>query len=97
MQSKNPFYKEQAEQFLDYASKFHDRELLPIFDEWAESKDIFGVNKHEIWRIARRGKPPHELIISDNSESFVSISAVLDILLQHDLAYLNKLMDKEDK
>jgi hypothetical protein len=91
---KQSFYKEQAEKFRDFADKNPGRELLSLFEEWAESKDIQGIDKHEIWRRARRLRPSKEIILTENSEGFVSISAVLDILLQNDLAYLNKKMDK---
>lgn len=37
---KKQFYKEQAEKFRDYASKFPDRDLLSLFEEWYESKDF---------------------------------------------------------
>ncbi|MFH0831976.1 MAG: hypothetical protein V1886_03895 [archaeon] len=92
---RKPFYREQAEKFRDFADKNPGRDLLSLFDEWAESKDIQGVDKHEIWRRARRLKPNKEIILGENSEGFVSISAVLDILLQNDLAYLNKEMDRQ--
>ncbi len=93
--NRKPFYKEQTEQFKGYFQKFPDGDLLSLFDEWAESKDIRGVDKHEIWRRARRLRPNKEIILGENSEGFVSISAVLDILLQNDLAYLNKEIDRQ--
>jgi hypothetical protein len=93
--NRKPFYKEQAEQFKGYFAKFPDRDLLSLFAEWCESKDIEGVDKHEIWRMARRLKPNKEIILGENSDGFVSISAVLDILLQNDLAYLNKEIDRQ--
>ncbi len=33
------FYQLQAEAFRDYAKRVPDRDLLVLFDEWAESKD----------------------------------------------------------
>jgi hypothetical protein len=92
--NKQSFYREQFREFAGYYKKFPDRDLLSVFNEWCESKDIHGVDKHEIWRRARRLKPNKEITLKENSEGFVSISAVLDILLQNDLAYLNKKMDK---
>ncbi len=71
--------------------------MLSLFDEWAESKDIYGKDKHEIWRIARKLNPLKILTLSENSEEFVRISTVLDMLLQNDLARLNKLIEKRKK
>ena len=96
MDKKN-FYREQAEQFRDYASKLPDRDLLSLFDEWAESKDIYGEDKHEIWRIARKFTPMKIITLGENTEDFVRISAVLDILLQNDLARMNKMIERQKK
>jgi len=51
--NKKEFYKIQAEAFKDYFNKFSDRDLLSVFNEWAESKDIHGVDKERIWKIVR--------------------------------------------
>jgi len=48
---KKEFYKIQAEAFRDYAKRIPDRDLLALFDEWAESKDICDVDKDGIWEI----------------------------------------------
>ena len=93
--NKHSFYREQAEKFRIFADKNPQGDRLSLFEEWAESKDIQGVDKHEIWRRARRLKPNKEIILGENSDGFVSISAVLDILLQNDLAYLNKEIDRQ--
>ena len=37
---KKLFHNEQANKFLDYMAKFHDRDVLSLFEEWAESKDF---------------------------------------------------------
>lgn len=96
---KKSFYKEQAEKFRDYASKFPDTaDLLSLFNEWCNSKDIYGRDKHEIWKIARKIRGPMKpFVIKENSEEFVRINAVLDILLQADLKYLNELIEKRKK
>ena len=94
--TKNEFYKIQAESFRDYASKYPDRDLLSLFNEWTESKDIYGVDKEEIWRIARGLRPRKNKIIKEWGEEFVRLSAVLEIILQVDLSRLNKLMEKCD-
>jgi len=51
---KREFYKIQAEAFRDYSSKYSNRDLLSVFNEWAESKDIHGIDKQEIWNIVLR-------------------------------------------
>lgn len=94
---KKPFYREQAEKFRDYADKNPDRDLFSLFNEWAESKDIYGRDKHEIWRIARKMQPVRVITIQENSEEFVRLSAVLEILLQNDLARLNKIIERRNK
>jgi len=50
---KESFYREQTEKFRDYASKFPDRNLLSVFEEWAESKDFSDEDRQAIWEIAR--------------------------------------------
>jgi hypothetical protein len=50
---KESFYREQAEKFMDYASKFPNRNLLSVFEEWAESKDFSDEDRQAIWEIAR--------------------------------------------
>ena len=94
---KRQFYKEQAEKFRDYASKFPDGNLLSLFNEWAESKDIYGKDKHEIWRIARTIRPSESVVIKENSDEFIRIDSVLKILLEADLKRLDKLLEKREK
>lgn len=47
---KRHFYREQAEQFRDYAGKFPDRDLLSLFGEWAKSKDFSDEDKEFIFK-----------------------------------------------
>ena len=51
---KKEFYKIQSDAFSDYARRMPDRDLLPLFNEWAESKFIDGIDKFEIWKILVR-------------------------------------------
>lgn len=53
---KKEFYKIQAKTFKDYFNKFSDRDLLSVFEEWAESKDIYGMDKERIWKVVRARK-----------------------------------------
>ena len=50
---KKSFYREQAEKFRDYSSKFPDRDLLSLFEEWAESKDFSDEGKKEIYELVK--------------------------------------------
>ena len=94
---KQSFYQEQANKFRDFSTKFPDRDLFSLFNEWAESKDIYGIDRHEIWGIARRFRPRQTRIIQEGSEEYIRLSAVLDFLLEVDLAYFNKLAEKKEK
>ena len=46
---KKEFYAEQAEKFRDYLSKFPERDLLSLFEEWAESKDFSDEDRQAIF------------------------------------------------
>ena len=94
MNPKRQFFKEQAEKFREYANKFPGGDLLSIFDKWADSKDIIGADKHEIWRIARTMRGKHFNIIKEESEEFVRLSTVLEILFEHDMERISTLARK---
>ena len=47
---KKSFYREQAEKFKDFADKNPDRDLLSLFEEWAESKDFSDDDKEAIFK-----------------------------------------------
>lgn len=94
---KKEFYKIQTEAFRGYADKNPEEELFSLFNEWAESKDIYDIDRHEIWKMVRKTLPLQTITIKENSEEFVRISAVLDILLQNDLARLNKMIERRRK
>ena len=90
-------YVIQAEAFRDFASKFPDKNFLSIFDKWAESKDIFGIDKQEIWKIARTLKPKKCKVIQEGSSEFVRLSEVLNILFEADMNRLGKMIEEGDK
>jgi len=52
--NKKLFYREQAEKFRDYLKKFPHRDLLSLFEEWAESKDFSEEDKQRIWKIINK-------------------------------------------
>lgn len=46
---RKPFYKEQADKFRDFRDKNPQRDLLSLFDEWAESKDFTDEDRQNIF------------------------------------------------
>jgi len=94
---KEEFYKIQAESFRSYADKFPDRELLSFFNEWAESKNIYGIDKQEIWKITRTLKPKKCKVIQEGCDEFVRLSEVLDILFEADTNRLGKMLEERNK
>jgi hypothetical protein len=46
----NDFYKKQADYFKEYLKEFPDRDLLSLFDEWAEGKDFSDKDKEGIFK-----------------------------------------------
>jgi hypothetical protein len=95
--NKRVFYKEKVSLFREYAREYPDKELFPLFTEWADRNELYGVNRHEVWRRARKLRPPKLLVIQENSEEWVRLHAVLDILLEADLARFNKLLEKREQ
>lgn len=95
--NKKTFFKIQTEAFRDFSSKFPDRDFLSVFDEWAESKDIYGVDKHEIWKIARTLKPKKSRVIKEGNDEFVRLSEVLDILFDADMKRLSKMLEERNE
>ena len=94
---RREFYKIQAESFRDYANKYPKGDLLSVFEEWSESKDIYGVDKEKIWKIARKPNKKNIFVIKEDSEEFMRLSTVLEIVLQADMIYLNELLEKKKK
>jgi hypothetical protein len=95
--SKRVFYKDKVSLFREYAREYPDKELFPLFTEWADRNELYGVYRHEVWRRARKLRPPKSHIIQENSEEWVRLHAVLDILLEADRAHLEKLLDERNK
>lgn len=54
--NRKPFYKEQAEKFRDFADKNPGRELLSLFEEWADSKEFSDKDKKAIYKEAKQKK-----------------------------------------
>jgi hypothetical protein len=95
--NRKPFYKEQAEQFKGYFSKYPGRDLLSLFMEWCESKDIEGKDKHYIWKIARHFKPIEEKEIEKGSEEAIRIGELINVIFGADLEKLKKIAEKREK
>ena len=90
-------YREKIAVFKEYSNQFPDKDLYDLYNEWAESQDIYGIERHEIWVHIRKLLPKKTVIIKEGSEEWIRVRAVLDILLEADLAYLNKLIEKREK
>lgn len=69
--------------------------MLSLFNEWCESKDIGGADKHYIWKIARHFKQSGEKSISDGEEA-VRINEILEKMFGADLERLKRIVDKEE-
>jgi hypothetical protein len=91
------YYKEQAKAFTDYASKFLEKDVVKVFNEWVASKDFSGKDREGIWRIVRKSFPIKEKIIKEGDEGYMRLSAVLEILYQNDLKRLKRLLEKMEK
>ena len=87
-------YAVQAETFSDYANKYPDADLITLFEQWSESKDMYGSDKVGVWRLARCSRKRQERIISEEGEEYTRLSAVLEIVLQADLAHVDRLLEK---
>src|SRR3989338_4377653 len=92
--NKRAFYKEKFLLFKEYADRYLDKELFHLFNEWADSNEIYGIERHETWKMARNLGPIKTITIVEGSEEDIRIRVVLDILLEADLARLNKLIEK---
>jgi hypothetical protein len=87
-------YEVQAEAFSAYANKYPEADLIALFEQWSESKDMYGSDKVGVWRLARCLRKRPERIISEEGEEYMRLSAVLDIILQADLNRVNRLLEK---
>ena len=93
---KRSFYKIQSEAFKDYASKFPNKEsLLSLFNKWAISKNIYGIDRHQIWLMVRELRPGKTIILKEDSEEYRRVQQVIDILHKEDLLFLESLINKK--
>ena len=92
---KKGFYKIQSEAFWDYASKSPDKEnFLSLFNAWAISKNIYGIDRHQIWLKVRESRPSKTIILKVDSEEYRRVRQVVDILHKEDLLFLENLINK---
>ncbi len=70
--------------------------MLSLFNEWCRSKDICGVDKHYIWKIARYFKQSGEKSISDGEEA-VRINEILEKMFGADLERLKRIVEKNEE
>ncbi len=92
---KRTYYEIQTEAFGDYAGKFPGQEnLLSLFNGWAISKNIYGIDRHRIWLKAREMRLRKTILIREGSEEQRRVSLVVDVLHKADLLFLEDLIDK---
>ena len=92
---KNNYYREQAEKFIEYMAKFHEGDILSLFNEWAFSKEFSCEDRIGIWKIVRTLPKAKRKKTTKTSSDAARLSAVLEILFQNDLARLEKLINKD--
>ena len=89
------FYKEKASLFKGHSASYPDKDLPGLYNEWADSNSIYGVDRHKIWKRVRHIRGRKTITIEEGSEEWIRLQTVLDILLEADLKYLHKLMEKK--
>ena len=92
---KRALYKEKVALFKEHAEKHPERDLLELYDEGIAENSIYGIDRHKIWKRARKFRKMEPMIIKEGSEEWIRLKAVLDILLDADLKYLHELMEKK--
>ncbi len=96
--NKKEFYKIQSDAFKDYLSKFSDKEnLLSLFNKWVISKNIYGVDRHEIWLIVRKLKPAKSFVIKKGTDADFRFTNFLDYIHKIDLANLKDTLDRRER
>lgn len=72
--------------------------MLSLFSEWCKLKDIYGADKHYIWKIARHFKQGETKEIEKGSDEAVRIGELINVIFGADLEKLKKIAEKkEDK
>ncbi len=77
---KRALYKEKVALFKEHAEKHPERDLLELYDEWIAENSIYGIDRHKIWKRARKFRKMEPMIIKEGSEEWIRLKAVLDIL-----------------
>jgi hypothetical protein len=96
--NKNEFYRIQAEAFKDYAQKYSDKEnLLSLYNKWVKSKDIFGVDRHQIWLRVRDINPGSTIIVKNGTDSHYRLTCFLDFIHKIDMANLQDILEKMER
>lgn len=70
--------------------------MLSLFQQWCESKDIEGKDKHYIWKIVRNFKPTEKKEIEKGSEEAVRIGELINVIFGADLERLKKIAEKKE-
>ena len=88
-------FKEKVSLFKHYAAGYPEKDLFGLFNEWSDANDIYGVDRHKIWKRVRHIRGIKTIIIKEGSEEDIRCRAVLDILLEADLACLNRVLEQK--
>lgn len=95
--NKKEFYKIQSEAFKDYAQKFSGgTSLLSLYTKWARSKDIYGIDRHQIWLQVRNLTPTKTLKIRRGTDMHYRLSSFLDYIHKIDMANLEEVLKKQE-
>jgi hypothetical protein len=90
--NKRAFIKEKILLFKEYSTKHPDEDLLGLFREWAEANNIEWVIREQIWSKARKIRKRQVKVIQEDSEEWVRLQAVLEIVLEADKKCLDRLL-----
>ena len=64
IENKELFYKEQAEKFKDYVSKFRERDILSLFEEWSDNKGFADEDAEAIFKVFIEGYPQKKRLLT---------------------------------
>ena len=92
---RRAFYKEKTSLFKEHSAIYPDKDLFGLYNEWADSNSIYGIDRHEIWKRVRHIRGRKTITIKEGSEEWIRLQTVLDIFLEADLKYLHELIEQK--
>ena len=54
--NKRVFYKEKVSLFREHVREYPDKELFPLFTEWADGNELYGIERHGVWAAVKKVK-----------------------------------------